>query len=159
MLKETPKTKKRRQARERQRKRRARIAEAKVVDVPLREDPPNMASSSIVLPQLGMGDPTSSDVERAKKAKNREKMRAFRAKKKEAQDAARAAAAEAFGVLPHTPPPAIVSPCTANRRLAGQKRMRDHRERQGEAGRMERIQYSQQWRQQQCTPDKKARAL
>ena len=84
-------------------------------------------------------------------------MRAFRARKKEAQDAARAAAAEAFGVLPHPPPSTVVSPCTANRRLAGQKRVRDHRERQGEAGRIERRQYSQQWWDQQCTPDKKMR--
>ena len=157
LFKETPKTKKRRLAKERQRKRRARIAEAKAADVPQRQDPPNMPSTSVLLSQSDMRDLTYSDVDKAKKLKNREKMRAFRARKKEAQDAARAVAAKAFGVLPHPPPPTVASPRTANRHLAGQKRVRDHREKQGEAGRIERLQYSQQWREQQCTPDKKVR--
>ena len=143
LFKETPKTKKRRLAKERQRKRRARIAEAKAANVPQRQDPSNMPSTSILLAQSDVGDPTSSDVDMAKKLKNREKMRAFKARKKEAQDAARAAAAQAFGVHPHPPPPTIVSPHTANRRLAGQKRVRDLREKQGEAGRIQRLQYSQ----------------
>ena len=142
LFKETPKSKKRRQAKERQRKRRACIAEAKAANVPPREDPPNIPSSSVLFAQSNVRDPTSSDADRVKKIKNREKMRAFRAKKKEAQDAARAAAAQAFGVLPHPPPSTVVSPRTANRRLAGQKRVRNYREKQGEDRRIERLQYS-----------------
>ena len=86
-LKETPETKKRRQAREGQRKHRARIAKPEAADVPLKEDPLNMASTSILITQSSVRDPTSSDVERAKKAKFREKMRAYRARRKQSQDA------------------------------------------------------------------------
>ena len=73
LFKETPKTKKRRLAKERKRKRRARIAEAKAAGVPQRQDPPNMPSTSILSAQSDVRDPTSNDVDGAKNLKNREK--------------------------------------------------------------------------------------
>ena len=80
-LKETPETKKRRQAREGQRKCRARIAKPEAADVPLKEDPLNMASTSILITQSDGRDPISSDVERGKNKKLR-KNQSFKSKEK-----------------------------------------------------------------------------